>query len=203
MDNNLSNVIKELREKTGAGFLDCKKALEENKNDLEKAIVYLREKGLAAAQKKQGRVVNEGRVHSYIHANGKIGVLVEVNCETDFVAKTDEFRDFAHNIAMQIAAAYPRYVTKEEVSAEDLEKEKQVYRRQAEESGKRGPVVEKIIEGKLNKFYEEACLLDQRYVKDPELSIGSLLKQMIAKLGENISIRRFVRFQLGETAKAE
>lgn len=196
-----ANQVKELRERTGAGFLECKKALEETKNDLEKAINYLREKGLAAAHKKQGRVAKDGRVHAYIHGNGKVGVLVEVNCETDFVAKTDEFQSFVNNVALHIAAANPRYLVKDQVPAEDVDKEKAIFRVQAEESGKKGPVIEKIVEGKIGKFYEEVCLLHQKYVKEPEKSIEDLVKETIAKLGENIAIRRFVRFQLGEGVK--
>ncbi len=195
-------LVKELREKTGAGFMDCKKALLESGNDIEKAMTYLREKGLAAAAKKAGRAANEGRVQSYIHGDGKIGVLVEVNCETDFVARTDEFQNLVRDIAMHIAAASPRYLDKDGVPAEDLEKEKAIFRVQAEESGKKGPVVEKIVEGKIGKFYEENCLVNQKFVKDPELSIEALLKNAIAKLGENMAIKRFVRFQLGESAKA-
>jgi elongation factor Ts len=193
-----ANVVKELREKTGAGFMECKKALAETGNDMDKAIQYLREKGIAGAAKKAGRAANEGRIHSYIHG-GKIGVMVEVNCETDFVAKTDEFQDFANNIAMHIAAASPRYLDKDAVPAEDLEKEKQIFRVQAETSGKKGPVIEKIVEGKINKFYEENCLLHQAYVREPDKNIQTLVKETIAKLGENIAIRRFVRFQLGES----
>jgi elongation factor Ts len=182
--------------------MDCKKALLESGNDIEKAMTYLREKGLAAAAKKAGRAANEGRVQSYIHGDGKIGVLVEVNCETDFVARTDEFQNLVRDIAMHIAAASPRYLDKDGVPAEDLEKEKAIFRVQAEESGKKGPVVEKIVEGKIGKFYEENCLVNQKFVKDPELSIEALLKNAIAKLGENMAIKRFVRFQLGESAKA-
>ena len=190
--------IKELRERTGAGFLDCKKALVENGNNMDKAIEFLRVKGLAAAVKKAGRVANQGLVHSYIHAGGRIGVLVEINCETDFVANTDEYKAFVTDVAMHIAAANPRFLNKEQVTADDLEKEKVVFRTQAEASGKTGPVVEKIVEGKMGKFYEEVCLLHQRFVKDTDKTIEELVKGMIAKLGENITIRRFARFQLGE-----
>lgn len=193
-----SDLVKELRERTGAGFMDCKRALTENSNDLEKAMEFLRQKGLAAASKKAGRAANEGRIQSYIHGNGKIGVLVEVNCETDFVAKTDEFSDFAANVAMHIAAASPRYLNKEAVPAEDIEKEKNIFRIQAQESGKPAPVIEKIVEGKVGKFFEETCLLHQKYVKDPDKTIEDLVKETIAKLGENIGIKRFTRFQLGE-----
>lgn len=190
--------IKELRERTGAGFLDCKKALAENDNNMDKAIEFLRVKGLAAAVKKAGRVANQGLVHSYIHAGGKIGVLVEINCETDFVANTDEYKAFVTDVAMHIAAANPRFLNKEQVTVDDLEKEKVVFRTQAEASGKKGPVIEKIVEGKMSKFYEEVCLLHQRFVKDSDKTVEDLVKGMIAKLGENITIRRFARFQLGE-----
>ncbi|MFM8315002.1 MAG: translation elongation factor Ts [Deltaproteobacteria bacterium] len=198
-----ATLVKELREKTGAGFMDCKKALAQSGNDMEKAIVFLREKGLAAAAKKVGRAANEGRVSSYIHGEGKIGVLVEVNCETDFVARTDEFQDFVRNIAMHVAAANPRYLNKESVPAADIEAEKSIFIKQAEESGKKGPVLEKIAEGKINKFFEENCLVQQRYVKDPDQTIEELVKAQVAKMGENISIKRFARYQVGETAKSE
>ena len=201
MSNVNANTVKELREKTGAGFMECKKALEESQNDMDKAVEYLRKRGLAAAAKKAGRAANEGRIHSYIHGNAKIGVLLEVNCETDFVARTDQFQGFVNDVAMHIAAANPRYLSKDEVSAEDVEKEKVIFRAQAEASGKKGPVIDKIVEGKIGKFYEEACLLHQAFVKDPDKKIEDLVKEMIAKLGENISIRRFVRYQLGEGAK--
>ena len=198
-----ANTVKELRERTGAGFMECKKALLETKNDIEKAITYLREKGLAAASKKAGRIANDGRIHAYIHGNGKIGVMVEVNCETDFVARTDAFQEFVNDVAMHVAALNPRYLTKEQVGSEDMEKERGILRAQAEQQGKKGPVIDKIVEGRLNKFYEENCLLQQRFVKDNEKTIEILVKEMIAKLGENISIRRFARFQLGEGMKAE
>ncbi len=197
-----ANLVKELREKTGAGFMDCKKALAETGNDIEKAMTFLREKGLAAAAKKAGRAANEGRIQSYIHGEGKIGVLVEVNCETDFVARTDEFQNLVRDVAMHIAAAAPRYLDKNHVPEADLEKEKGIFRVQAEESGKKGPVVEKIVEGKIGKFYEENCLVHQKFVKNPDLTIEALLKNAIAKLGENMAIKRFVRFQLGETSAA-
>lgn len=193
-----ADLVKELRDRTGAGFMDCKKALSENGNDLDKAMEFLRLKGLAAASKKAGRAANEGRVHCYIHGTGKIGVLVEVNCETDFVAKTDEFGEFAANVAMHIAAANPRYLNREGVPAADVEKEKEIFRVQAAESGKPAQVIEKIVEGKVGKFYEENCLVHQKYVKDPDKTIEDLVKETIAKLGENIGIRRFVRYQLGE-----
>jgi elongation factor Ts len=197
-----ANLVKELREKTGAGFMECKRALEASEADLEKATTYLRERGLAAASKKAGRAANDGRVHSYIHGNGKLGVLVEVNCETDFVARTDDFINFVNDVAMHIAAANPRYLDKDSVPSEDIEKEKGIFRVQAEQSGKKGPVIEKIVEGKIGKFYEENCLVHQKFVKDPDKSIEALVKEAIAKLGENITLKRFVRFQLGEAAKA-
>ena len=195
-----ANLVKELREKTGAGFMECKRALEASNADIEKATDYLRERGLAAAAKKAGRSANDGRVHAYIHGTGKIGVLVEVNCETDFVARTDDFVGFVNDIAMHIAAANPRYLDKTAVPAEDLEREKNVFRGQAEQSGKKGPVVEKIVEGKINKFFEENCLLHQKFVKDPDKTIEGLVKEAIARLGENIAIKRYARYQLGETA---
>lgn len=193
-----ADLVKELRDRTGAGFMDCKKALLETGNNVDKAIDYLREKGIASAQKKAGRVANDGKIHCYIHGNGKLGVLVEVNCETDFVAKTEDFQNFVSNVAMHVAAANPRYLSKEFVPAEDVEKEKAIFKVQAEESGKKGPVIEKIVEGKVGKFYEETCLLQQKYIKEPEKTIESLLKETISKLGENVQIRRFARFQLGE-----
>jgi elongation factor Ts len=194
--------VKALRERTGAGFLECKKALEHAAGDLEKAISFLREKGLASALKKAGRVANDGRVHSYIHGNGKIGVLVEINCETDFVARTDDFIQLSNDIALHIAATNPRYLTKDAVPAEEIEKEKEIFRAQAEGSGKPAAVIEKIIDGKIAKYFEEVCLLHQAYVKEPSKNIETVVKEAIAKLGENISIRRFARFQLGEGAKA-
>jgi elongation factor Ts len=198
-----AELVKELREKTGAGMMECKKALMESQNDMEKAITYLRERGLALAAKKSGRAANEGRVHSYIHSNGKIGVMVEVNCETDFVARTDDFQNLCNDLSMHVAAANPRYLDKEQVPAADLEKEKDIFRAQMESSGKPPQVIEKIVEGKIGKFYEETCLLQQRFVKDPDHTIEAIVKAAIAKLGENIGVRRFARFQLGEGAKAE
>ncbi len=192
--------VKELRERTGAGFMECKKALIETNNDMEKAITWLREKGIASASKKAGRVANDGRVHAYIHGTGKIGVLVEINCETDFVARTDDFVNFVNDVAMHIAAANPRYLTKEEVPTGDIDSERSILKAQAEAQGKKGPVVDKIVDGRINKFYEENCLLQQRFVKDADKTIEQLVKESIAKLGENISIRRFSRFQLGEGA---
>jgi elongation factor Ts len=191
-------MVKEIREVTGAGMLDCKKALEEANGDMEKAKVILREKGLAAAAKKAGRQATEGMVESYIHGGGKIGVLVEINSETDFVAKNDLFREFAREVAMQIAAESPKYVRREEVSTEDLDKEKEILRNQALNEGKPEKIVDKMVEGRISKYYEEVCLLEQRYFRNQDITIEQLLQEKIAKIGENISIRRFVRFQLGE-----
>ncbi|MBJ6363408.1 translation elongation factor Ts [Paenibacillus sp. GCM10012307] len=193
-----ASAVKELREKTGAGMLDCKKALDEANGDLQKAIDLLREKGLAAAANKAGRTATEGVVESYIHGGGRIGVLVEVNCETDFVAKTDQFREFVKDIAMQIAAANPKYVRREEVEASELEKEREILTAQALNEGKPANIVEKMVEGRLGKYYEEFCLLEQSFVKDPDKTISELLNEKISKIGENISIRRFVRYELGE-----
>src|SRR4030043_756386 len=191
-------LVKKLRQRTGAGVVDCKKALEEAKGNVDAAIDYLRRKGLATAAKKAGRIASDGLVSSYIHAGGKMGVLVEVNCETDFVAKTEDFQTFVKNIAMQIAAATPQYIRKEEIPGEVLEKEKDIYRTQALEGGKPQKVIDKIVAGKIERFYSEVCLLEQTYIKDSDLTIKELLEAMIAKIGENISIRRFSRFQLGE-----
>ncbi|CAH8770031.1 translation elongation factor Ts [Paenibacillus dendritiformis] len=193
-----AGAVKELREKTGAGMLDCKKALEEANGDLEKAAELLREKGLAAAAKKAGRVATEGVVESYIHAGGRIGVLVEINCETDFVAKTDQFKEFARDIAMQIAAASPKFVRREEVPQEEIEKEKEILKAQALNEGKPEKIIEKMVEGRINKYFEEFCLLEQSFIKDPDKTIETLLNEKIAAIGENISIRRFVRYELGE-----
>lgn len=193
-----ASAVKELREKTGAGMLDCKKALEEANGDLTKAVEVLREKGLAAAANKAGRIATEGVVESYIHAGGRIGVLVEVNCETDFVAKTDQFKDFVRDIAMHIAASNPRYVRREEVPQEELEKEKEILKAQALNEGKPEKIVEKMVEGRIGKFYEEFCLLEQSFIKDPDKTISTLINEKISTIGENISVRRFVRFELGE-----
>lgn len=193
-----ASAVKELREKTGAGMLDCKKALEEANGDLDKAAELLREKGLAAAAKKAGRVATEGVVESYIHAGGRIGVLVEINCETDFVAKTDQFKDFARDIAMQIAAASPKFVRREEVPQEEIEKEKEILKAQALNEGKPEKIIEKMVEGRINKYFEEFCLLEQSFIKDPDKTIETLLNEKIAAIGENISIRRFARYELGE-----
>lgn len=191
-------MVRDLREKTGAGMMDCKKALSETGGDFEKAVDYLRQKGLATAAKRAGRVASEGRIGSYIHAGGKIGVMVEVNCETDFVAKTDDFQAFAKDVAMQIAASNPLYVRREEVLPETLEREREIYRIQAREAGKPEKIIDKIIEGKLEKFYGEVCLLEQVFVKDTDIKIQDLLNGLIGKLGEKIEIRRFARFQVGE-----
>jgi elongation factor Ts len=191
-------LVKDLRQRTGAGVVDCKRALQEAKGNVDAAIDYLRRKGLATAAKKAGRIASDGLVSSYIHAGGKMGVLVEVNCETDFVAKTEDFQTFVKNIAMQIAAANPQYIRREEIPGEVLEKEKDIYRTQALEGGKPQKVIDKIVDGKIERFYSEVCLLEQTYIKDSDLTIKELLEAMIAKIGENISIRRFSRFQLGE-----
>lgn len=193
-----ANMVKELREKTGAGMMDCKKALTETGGDFQKALDYLRQKGLATAAKRAGRVASEGRVGSYIHAGGKIGVMVEVNCETDFVAKTDDFQAFAKDVAMHIAASNPSYIRREEVTADVLDREKEIYRAQARDAKKPEKVTEKIVEGKLEKFYSEVCLLEQAFVKDPDITIQDLLNGLIGKLGEKIEIRRFTRYQVGE-----
>ncbi|MBB6732882.1 translation elongation factor Ts [Cohnella zeiphila] len=190
--------VKSLRERTGAGMLDCKKALEEAGGDLTKAAELLREKGLAAAAKKGDRVATEGRVESYIHGAGRIGVLVEVNCETDFVAMTDQFKELVRDIAMHIAAANPKVVRREEVDQTDLDKEREILRNQALNEGKPEKIVDKMVEGRLNKYYEENVLLEQSFVKDPDKTIQTLLNEKIATIGEQISIRRFVRFELGE-----
>ncbi len=193
-----ASAVRELREKTGAGIMDCKKALTENNGDMEKAVTYLREKGLAAAQKKASRVAADGLVYSYIHAGGKVGVLVEVNCETDFVAKTDGFADLVKDIAMHIAAMSPTYVRREEVPADVIEKEKEIYAAQARESGKPDHVVAKMIDGKIEKYYKDFCLLEQPFVKDPDTTIEKLVIEAVAKLGENITVRRFTRYKVGE-----
>ncbi|WP_219836690.1 translation elongation factor Ts [Paenibacillus sp. R14(2021)] len=193
-----ASAVKELRERTGAGMLDCKKALDETNGDIAKAVDLLREKGLSAAANKAGRVATEGTVESYIHAGGRIGVLVEINCETDFVGKTEQFREFARDIAMQIAAASPKFVSREEVSEEELDKEREILKAQALNEGKPEKIVEKMVEGRISKYYEEHCLLEQAFIKDPDKTIHTLLKEKISTIGENISIRRFVRYELGE-----
>jgi elongation factor Ts len=199
MANISAAMVKQLREKTGAGMMDCKNALSEVKGDIEKAIEILRKKGLATAQKRAGRSLSEGIIQSYIHMTGKLGVLVEVNCETDFVAKNDDFQEFTKNLAMHIAATNPLGITPEDISQEIIDKEKEIYRAQALDMGKPENVIDKIVEGKLNKFYQESCLLNQPYVRDTDISIADLLNQMIAKIGENISIKRFARYQIGES----
>ncbi|KZE73850.1 translation elongation factor Ts [Paenibacillus elgii] len=190
--------VKELREKTGAGMLDCKKALEEANGDLTKAAEILREKGLSAAANKAGRVATEGMIESYIHAGGKIGVLVEVNSETDFVAKNEQFRTFVRDVALHIAASNPKFLRRDEVPQEALDKEREILTNQALNEGKPEKIVEKIVEGRLAKYYEEYCLLEQPFVKDPDKTVEEVLKENIATIGENLSIRRFVRFELGE-----
>jgi elongation factor Ts len=191
-------MIKELREKTLAGMLDCKKALTECNGDMEKAVEYLRVKGLASAGKKAGREAKEGVIASYIHTNGKIGVLLELNCETDFVARNSEFQGLAKELCMQIAAANPLYVSPEDVPAADLEREKAIYREQVKESGKPENVVEKIVEGKMKKFYSDVCLLEQEYIKDPKIIVKDLVKNLIATIGENVTVGKFTRYQIGK-----
>ena len=193
-----ATMVKQLREKSGAGIMDCKHALAECDGDIEKAIDYLRKKGLATAQKRAGRATKEGVVQAYIHMGGKIGVLVEVNCETDFVAKTDDFTAFVKNIAMHIAATNPVGILQEDVPAEVIEKEKEIYRAQALEMGKPEKMIDKIAEGKLNKFFKESCLMNQVYVRDPNMTIQDYLNDVIAKTGEKINVRRFARFQVGD-----
>ena len=191
-------MVKELREKTGAGMMDCKEALKECDADIEKATDFLRKKGLATAAKRAGRAMSEGVVEAYIHMGGKLGVLVEINCETDFVAKNEDFKAFAKNIAMHIAATNPAGIREEDVAADVVEREREIYRAQALEMGKPENVVDKIVDGKMQKFFKESCLMNQAYVRDPELTIADLLNELIAKIGENISIKRFARFQVGE-----
>ena len=194
--------VKDLRDKTGAGFMDCKKALSEAGGDFEQAIRWLREKGLAAAAKKAGRTTSEGLIGTYLHAGGRIGVLVEVNCETDFVAKTSEFQGLVKELAMQVAAASPalaRFVRREEVPVETIEQEREIYRTQARNTGKPDKVIEKIVDGKIDKFLSDICLLEQPFIRDPEKTVKDVVNEAIAKLGENMHVRRFVRFQLGES----
>lgn len=190
--------VRELREKTGAGIMDCKKALKESKGDFTGAMTYLREKGLAAAQKKAGRATGEGIVYSYIHSGGKVGVLVEMNCETDFVAKTEDFRNLVKDVAMHIAAMNPVYVKREDVPQDILGKEKDIYAAQAKESGKPEKVIDKMVEGKLEKFFQEFCLMEQPFVKDTGVTIGAVITEAISKLGENLQVGRFARFRVGE-----
>jgi elongation factor Ts len=195
--------VKNLREKTGAGMMDCKKALAESGGDLDKAVDYLRQKGLAAASKKASRTASDGAIGAYVHPGGKIGVLVELNCETDFVARTPEFQNLLKDIAMQIAAANPRYIRSDEVPTGDLEKEREIYRRQALESGKPDKVVDKIVDGKIDRFYSEVCLLEQSFIKNPDRKVSEILTEAVARLGENIQVKRFSRYQLGEGAPQE
>jgi elongation factor Ts len=191
-------MVKQLRESTGAGMLDCKKALTETNGNMDAAVDFLRKKGLAAAAKKAGRVTAEGAVGSYIHAGGKIGVLVEVNCETDFVARTEQFQELVRDIAMHIAAAEPRSVRREEVTEADLAREREIFRDQALASGKPANIVDKIVDGKMEKYFSEFVLLEQPFVKNPDLTVGQLISEKVAKIGENIQVRRFSRFKLGE-----
>jgi elongation factor Ts len=191
-------MVKELREKTNAGIMDCKAALQETQGDMQKAVDYLRQKGLAVAQKRAGRSASEGMVHSYIHAGGKIGVMVEVNCETDFTAKSEPFVDFVRNLAMHIAATSPLAIEREDLASEIVAREQEIYRVQALDSGKPEKIVEKIVDGKLKKFYQEVCLLEQAYVRDTDISIEDLLNELRGKTGENVLVRRFIRYQLGE-----
>ena len=192
-----SQMVKELRDKTNAGMMDCKKALTETEGDMEKAVDFLRQKGLAVAQKRAGRATSEGTIQTYIHAGGKLGVMVEVSCETDFVAKTDDFKDFTRDIAMHVAASSPIAIQREEVSAELVAREKEIYKQQALESGKPEQIVDKIVTGKMDKYFSEVCLLEQSFVKNPDLTVQDLLNEVIAKMGENIAIKRFARFQVG------
>ena len=193
-----AGMVKELREKTGAPMMDCRNALTEAKGDMEEAVVVLRKRGMASAAKKASRTASEGAVGTYIHAGGKIGVLLEVNCESDFVARTPDFQELLKDIAMHIAATDPRYIRKEDVTAEDLEREKEIYRAQAAQTGKPAPVIEKIVEGKMSKFYEEVCLLEQPFIKEQTVTIAQLIAQKVGKLGENIQVRRFARFKVGD-----
>ena len=198
-----AGVVKELRERTGAGMMDCKKALAESGGDVQKAVDYLRQKGLAGAAKKADRMAADGAVGAYVHPGGKIGVLVEINCETDFVARTTEFQALLKDIAMQVAAANPRVIRREEVSAAEVEKERAIYRQQALDTGKPENVINKIVEGKIERFYSEVCLLEQSFIKDPDKNISNVINDAVARLGENIQIRRFARYHLGEAAAKE
>jgi len=193
-----AGMVKELREKTGAPMMDCRNALTEAKGDMEEAVVVLRKRGMASAAKKASRTASEGAVGTYIHAGGKIGVLLEINCESDFVARTPDFQELLKDIAMHIAATDPRYIRKEDVTADDLEREKEIYRAQAAQTGKPAPVIEKIVEGKMSKFYEEVCLLEQPFIKEQTVTIAQLIAQKVGKLGENIQVRRFARFKVGD-----
>jgi elongation factor Ts len=193
-----ADMVKQLREKTGAGIMDCKKALGESQGDMDKAVEFLRKKGLATAAKRAGRSLSEGTIQSYIHMGGKLGVMVEVGCETDFVAKNEDFQEFARNIAMHIAASNPLGIQPEDIPQEVIDKEMEIYRAQAKDMGKPENIIDKIAEGKLQKFIKEQCLLNQPYVRDPDITVGDLLNELIAKIGENISVKRFARFQVGE-----
>ncbi len=195
-----ADLVKTLRERTGAGMMDCKAALAETNGDMEKAVDALRKRGLASAAKKSGRATSEGVVGSYIHMGGKIGVLVEVNCESDFVARTDDFQTLVKELGLQIAAASPLYVSRDEVPADVLEREKAIYREQMASSGKPANVIDKIVEGKLNSYYEQFCLLEQPYIRDPKVKVEDMIKAVIGKLGENIAVARFARFKVGEKA---
>ena len=194
-----ASVVKELRDKTGAGMMDCKKALVETSGNIDKAVDYLRKSGIAKAEKKGDRTAKEGLVFSYIHHGGRLGVLVELNCETDFVAKTDGFSDLAHNIAMQIAATSPLSVSREDIDKKFLDKEKEIFTDQAKESGKPKEIIGKIVEGRVEKFYAESCLIEQQFIKDPDRKIGDLITDAVSTLGENIVINRFARFSVGES----
>ena len=198
MANFTASDVMNLRQQTGAGMMDCKKALTETNGDMEKAVEFLREKGIATAAKKAGRIAAEGVVDSYIHMGGKVGVLVEVNCETDFVARGDKFKELVHDVALQIAAAKPLYVSREEVPAETIEKEKEILRVQAINEGKPAAIAEKMVEGRIKKYYEDFCLLDQKFVKDPEKTVNDIIVEATAQIGEKISVRRFVRYEMGE-----
>lgn len=190
--------VKELRERTGVGMMDCKRALQETSGDIDKAIDFLREKGLAAATKKAGRIAAEGIVESYIHGGGRIGVLIEINCETDFVAKTPAFRSFVKDMAMQVAASNPSYISREEVPQEIIEKEKEILSAQAKNEGKPDKIIEKMVEGRITKFFAEVCLLEQAFIKDPDKTVKEIVTEKILSIGENINIRRFVRYEMGE-----
>lgn len=193
-----AGAVKELRDRTGAGMMDCKNALVENAGDVEKAIDYLREKGLAKAAKKSSRTAADGRIFSYIHTNGKLGALIELNCETDFVAKTDEFQNLGHELCMHIAAAAPMFLVPEDVTSDVLDREREIYRQQALEEGKPAKIIDKIADGKINKFFETSCLMEQVWIRDSDKKIKDLIVEVIAKLGENIVVRRFSRFSIGE-----
>lgn len=196
-----AQMVKELRERTGAGMMECKSALQEAKGDPAEAEVVLRKRGIASASKKSSRATKQGVIGSYIHAGAQLGVLIEVNCESDFVARTDDFQQLVHDLAMQVAAADPRFIRREDVTAEALEKEREIQRARALSEGKPANVVDRIVEGRLNKFYEEVCLLDQPFIKENTITVGDLVKSRIAKLGENITVSRFIRFKVGDTAE--